>query len=175
MNVVFGDNISLGSGKYGNAVLSRFPIKSHENLKLPNHEQGEQRGVLKCMIDIPASSEELCFLATHFDHRRDETERLASAAMLNQTASQRDSGLMLLAGDLNATPGSKTLKQLSEYWKVANADELPTVPVHQPARQIDYVLFRPAKRWQVIEVRVLPEAVASDHRAVLAVLKVSGE
>jgi endonuclease/exonuclease/phosphatase (EEP) superfamily protein YafD len=33
------------------------------------------------------------------------------------------------------------------------------------------VLFRPAKRWAVVETKVLEEAVASDHRALLAVLK----
>ena len=33
------------------------------------------------------------------------------------------------------------------------------------------ILFQPAKRWNVIEVRVLDEAVASDHRAIFAVLE----
>ena len=49
---------------------------------------------------------------------------------------------------------------------------LPTSPVVNPRRQIDYVLYRPGNRWRVVEVRVLDEAVASDHRPVLAVLEV---
>jgi endonuclease/exonuclease/phosphatase (EEP) superfamily protein YafD len=36
---------------------------------------------------------------------------------------------------------------------------------------IDYVMYRPAKRWQVVEVRVLDEPLASDHRPLLAVLR----
>ena len=32
-------------------------------------------------------------------------------------------------------------------------------------------MCRPADRWKVVEVRVLDEAVASDHRPVLAVLR----
>mgnify|MGYP000435192757 CR=1 FL=1 len=39
-------------------------------------------------------------------------------------------------------------------------------------RQIDFILVRPAERWKAIEVRVLDEAVASDHRAIFAVLEI---
>jgi endonuclease/exonuclease/phosphatase family metal-dependent hydrolase len=41
----------------------------------------------------------------------------------------------------------------------------------QPTKQIDFILFRPAERWKAIEVPVLDEAVASDHRAIFAVLE----
>ncbi|MEZ6125794.1 MAG: endonuclease/exonuclease/phosphatase family protein [Planctomycetaceae bacterium] len=36
MNVIFGANIELQGGHYGNAVLSRFPIARHKNHLLPN-------------------------------------------------------------------------------------------------------------------------------------------
>src|SRR5690606_4366306 len=36
MQVVFGSNIELQGGHYGNAVLSRFPIASERNHLLPN-------------------------------------------------------------------------------------------------------------------------------------------
>jgi endonuclease/exonuclease/phosphatase family metal-dependent hydrolase len=45
--------------------------------------------------------------------------------------------------------------------------------VNQPTKQIDFILFRPTERWRVVEVRVLDEAVASDHRAIFAVLEVA--
>ena len=38
-------------------------------------------------------------------------------------------------------------------------------------RQIDYILVRPKERWKVIETKVLDEAVASDHRAIFAVIE----
>jgi endonuclease/exonuclease/phosphatase (EEP) superfamily protein YafD len=40
-----------------------------------------------------------------------------------------------------------------------------------PSVQIDYILFRPSESWNVVEANVLPEAVASDHRPILAVLE----
>jgi len=45
-----------------------------------------------------------------------------------------------------------------------------TIPVDRPSRQIDFVLSRPLDRWKVVEVKVLDEAVASDHRPILAVI-----
>ncbi len=43
MHVVFGANIELQGGHYGNAVLSRFPITRHKNyLKRPTSTGSEQ-------------------------------------------------------------------------------------------------------------------------------------
>lgn len=170
MQVAFGAGIELQSGHYGNAVLSRFPMIRHENLLLPNVDNGEQRGVLTVEVSVPGSNEPLIFFATHFDHRRDDRERVLSAAAINELAGRMDRPA-LLAGDLNDVIGSRALDTLDRVWKRSNDEPLPTVPVEQPDRQIDFVLVRPAARWQVIETRVLDEAVASDHRAILAVLE----
>ncbi len=168
LHVVFGGNIDLEGGKYGNAVLSRYPIARHENHALPRFDDGEQRGVLDVEIEVPGVRESLPLLATHLDHRRDDRERRASAEAINQLVfgSARSS---ILAGDLNATPDSDVLRTIDSVWSRSQAN-LPTIPVAEPSRQIDYVLFRPAGRWQVVETRVLDEAVASDHRPLLAVL-----
>ena len=46
MHVVFGANIDLQGGQYGNAVLSRWPLSDARNVHLPRRDNGEQRGVL---------------------------------------------------------------------------------------------------------------------------------
>ena len=76
---------------------------------------------------------------------------------------------IVLAGDLNDLPTSAALRDLQKFWQRSSEEVLPTVPVQNPTRQIDYVLFRPASHWRMIETKVLDEATASDHRAVLAV------
>lgn len=77
----------------------------------------------------------------------------------------------LLAGDLNATPDSETLQLFGTKWTRANEKPAATVPVNEPTKQIDFILHHPAKRWRVVEVKVLEEAVASDHRAIFAILE----
>ena len=156
---------------YGNAVLSRFPIRRHENIKLPRFDDGEQRGVLKLEIDLPDTDQPLLFLATHFDHRRKNEERLASVkTILGITAKQSDQPA-LLAGDLNDVPESAVLTEVSQQWTRANMKPQPTIPVGKPTRQIDFVLLRPQSRWRVIETKVVEETVASDHRPILATLE----
>ncbi len=171
MHAVFGANIELQGGHYGNAVLSRFPITSWKNHLLPNFDAGEQRGVLMTDVSLPGGTQSLILLATHFDHRANDRERMASTLKISELCEQFVSTPMLLAGDLNDTPESRTLEALQPTWSLTSDSAQPTIPVARPARQIDFILYRPGKRWKILETRVLAEAIASDHRPILAVLE----
>jgi len=170
MQVVFGANIPLQGGHYGNAILSRFPIASHHNHMLPNIENSEQRGVIEAVIDAPAPLGRLVFLATHLDYRVDQRERLASAKMINDLIAKHGDSAAILAGDMNATPESETMRLFSTVWQTTNDSPKHTIPVNQPTKQIDFILFAPRAKWLAIETRVIDEAVASDHRAIFSVL-----
>ena len=170
MKSVFGANIDFQGGHYGNAILSRFPITRHKNHYLPNVDMGEQRGVLESVIKI-SKEENILFMATHLDHRRPDAERRASAKFINQMMGDRDKMPAILAGDFNDVPGGPTLREVGKLWMRTNPEITPTIPVAKPVRQIDYILVRPKERWKVIETKVLDEAVASDHRAIFAVIE----
>lgn len=174
MNVAFGANIPLQGGHYGNAVLTKFSIVNHENHHLPNVDNGEQRGVIVAEISVSESKQPLVFFATHLDHRGDDRERIASAIAINELAAKRGNQPMLLVGDLNAVADSKTLNQLEAEWTLTNDKPMPTIPVTNPLRQIDFVLCRPRNRWKINEVKVLEESVASDHRPILVVMELAG-
>ena len=172
MNSAFGANIEFQGGKYGNAILSRFPITHHKNHHLPNVNSGEQRGMLESLIRTSAK-DTILFQVTHLDHRRPEQERLASAKFINQLIGDRDNVPAILAGDFNAVPGSRTLKEFGKLWMRTNPEMIPTVPVTKPVRQIDYILVRPKDRWKLVNAQVLDESVASDHRAIFAVIELN--
>ena len=171
MHVVFGANIELQGGQYGNVLLSRFAIARHKNHLLPNIDKSEQRGVIVAEIRLPGENPPLMLYATHLDFRANDRERLASAKAINGLVAKHPERPALLAGDLNDTPDSKTLLQFASLWTRANEKPKPTVPVDQPKKQIDFILYRPQDFWKVVEVKVLDEAVASDHRAIFAVLE----
>ena len=188
MQVVFGRNIDYDGGGYGTAVLTRLPIRSSESVKLksfydstPQHP--EQRGVQ--VLELGEKGEPgMLFLCVHLDYRPAQEERLNSARTINELIKQRGGVPALVAGDFNAMPDSETIREFEKEWRVAGKPaagagqdranppaEILTFPSSQPLRQIDYVMYRPADCWQVEEVRVLDETVASDHRPVLAVLR----
>lgn len=170
MHAIFGANIRLQGGHYGNAILSRFPISEHKNHLLPNVNSGEQRGLLVAEISVPKLTSPLKLMATHLDHRRDDRERVQSVEAINALVAQSDQPSILM-GDLNDVVGSETLSRLEQVWKNTSAGELHSFPVSKPKRQIDFILCYPSERWSVVESRILDQAVASDHRAILSILQ----
>ena len=62
---------------------------------------------------------------------------------------------------------------IEHHWTMPDkAGPMETFPSDRPEREIDFIGFRPAHRFEVLEYRVLNERVASDHRPVLMVLRV---
>ncbi|MFK7818224.1 MAG: endonuclease/exonuclease/phosphatase family protein [Planctomycetaceae bacterium] len=172
MHFAFGPNIKLGEGDYGNAVLSRFPLRVRKNHQLPNIDNGEQRGVLD--VDVRTPTGPIRFLATHFDHRKPDEERLASARFVDTLLKRELLVPTLLAGDLNATPESEPLRLLGRHWHRPDG-VFPTIPVKSPTRQIDFVIAAKRTDSKFVESKVVAEPVASDHRPLLVVITVANQ
>jgi endonuclease/exonuclease/phosphatase family metal-dependent hydrolase len=170
MHGKFGKAIDLQGGEYGQAVLSKFSIREFAVHRLPNEGEREQRIAVAVEVQLGDKGPTLLFVSTHLDHERDDL-RQKQAAKLDELFGKQKTPV-ILAGDLNATPDSKPLAILAKNWKSAETGKpLLTSPVAKPTRQIDFVLHRPVDRLKVTEARVLAEAVASDHRALLAVFE----
>lgn len=162
MHAVFGRSIALGSGEYGNALLSRWPLTDVRIVPLPNPRRREQRTILAARV-VPPANQPLYLLATHYDHAEPATRRLGAEATLALAAQYADPTLLL--GDLNAEPGSPTLRTLAAAFRdAASTDTGPTFPADVPTRRIDHVLLSATSSLRAIASQVADEAVASDHR-----------
>jgi|GEM_PF-86056 len=176
MAVRFGPTQHYEGGLFGNAVLSRLPILDVAIHPLPYTESTPERttyprGAIAVTVKGPRGTP-LRFISTHFQHNVPD-DRLAEAQAINQLfASDGNAIPTILAGDMNAVPDSGPIAELLTLWS-STTDEpaTPTAPATQPRSRIDYVFFRPASKFQLIESQVIPEAVASDHRPVFAVLE----
>lgn len=165
----FGKAIPFAGGEYGQALLSKYPLRETTVHDLPTTRGDEQRIALSARVTI--QGRELTFVSTHLSASRSE-DRERQAQALNDLFGSVPTPV-ILAGDLNATPDSPVLNILRKSWKIPDDGEreFPTIPVANPRRQIDYVLFRPAAAFKVLELRVLAEPVASDHLPLLAELE----
>jgi len=171
---LFGRAMEYDGGEYGEGILSRFSFKETRNNPLPHSPRNEPRDALEILVELP-SGDEIVFIGTHLDHTRDQTDRIVQAKRLNRLF-KRNKKPTILAGDLNATPESEPMRIFFKFWTDASArDPQPTFPSFSPRRRIDYVLFRPASRWRVLESRVIEEKVASDHCALLVILELLPE
>ena len=173
MAPLFGRAMPYDGGEYGEGVLSKWSILSSRNVPLPHSPANEPRAALEVSLTIP-SGDTISFIGTHLDHLRDETDRLAQVEEINRVFSQNKHPT-ILAGDLNAVPGSRPINILQEFW-TSSYDEThiePTSPSSNPRRKIDYVLYHPASKWKVISREVICDKIASDHCAYLVVLQLN--
>lgn len=155
-------------GQYGLAVLSRYHIQNARPITLPPGKH-EPRAALAVEVFVPGHAQ-LTFVSLHLDWLDDDTERFAQAEAL--VAALQDEHCVILAGDFNDTPGSRTMRLFDEAYTNAPKPRAArsTFPSNGPNIEIDFVMYRPAYAWSGTS-RVLDERVASDHRPVLAILE----
>ncbi len=159
LHVAFGKSLDYAGGGYGNAILSKTPLADAETHALPG--EAEPRSALAARVH-PVGLPEFTFVSTHFCHQR-EADRVAQAREISRLFADVKRPV-LLAGDLNARPGSPPMTEFARRWTDTRSDP----------RTIDYVLTRAGDPWRVVSSEVVDEPVASDHRPVLVVLEWTG-
>lgn len=171
MHVHFEKNIDYQGGEYGNAVLTKFPIKSAKNTHFEMLRPGEQRGVLQLVLDV--RGRDVLFLNTHLNYGADDAERLSNARELKQMVAAAGTMPVILCGDFNARPESRTIEEfatfLTDAWTLAGTGNGYTIPVTKPARRIDYIWI--SKESIVPQKLEVLHSEASDHLPIVAALR----
>lgn len=163
LHVVSAADLEIDGVRFGNAVLSRWPIASHAVRRLPHLEvPDERRLALRADIDGPRGAFQV--YCTHLNWRFDQSHvrqaQVREIAEFVRSAPER-SFPPILCGDLNATPVSDEVRMLTgraataapglvfhDAWELAGAgpgftwrNENPfAARALEPDRRIDYVL-----------------------------------
>lgn len=168
---LFGRAMYYDGGEYGEAILSKHTFLSSRKVALPHSPGNEPRAALEVVTAL-SGCDTIAFIGTHLDHTADETDRIAQAKAINE-AFAFNAWPSILAGDLNALPGSNAIGILKKNWTPAhNMDNTGhTYPSGGPVKKIDYIMFRPAHRWRVLDTNVICDTIASDHCAYLVILE----
>ncbi|SNT14894.1 Metal-dependent hydrolase, endonuclease/exonuclease/phosphatase family [Anaerovirgula multivorans] len=161
MEYAYGHNYNVLGGMYGNGVLSKYPIESYENLRLPSGR--EQRGLLNAIINI--EGKQLSFLVTHLGLNEQERQRQVKAVSnyLDTLTNQ-----VILVGDFNTRSNSEEIKLLSKRlidaaYAMDNIE--PTFDLSVLSGRIDYIFLDQSmdiRNYRVIKSR------ASDHYPITA-------
>lgn len=173
----FGPTQHYEGGLFGNAVLTNLPILDVIIHPLPYTESTPEkvtypRAAVAVTVKTP-NGKPLRFISTHFQHNMEE-DRVAEAKAVNKLFTGEDDNIpTILAGDINAKVEAEPVKILLKKWTNAiDAEITPTVPAVKPTSRIDFIFYRPEAAFKVIETKVIPESLASDHRPVFAVLEI---
>ncbi|MCA9290935.1 MAG: endonuclease/exonuclease/phosphatase family protein [Phycisphaerales bacterium] len=164
----FGPFMDFDGGQYGMAILSRHPIESSRVIDLPPGAH-EPRTALWASIARPRAP--FVLVGVHFDWLADDVSRWAQAEALVR-ALATESRPLIVAGDFNDVPGSRTIERLDRTWlripKVRGSSF--TFPSPSPEREIDFIYARVWSRRPTGLARVIDERAASDHRPVVATI-----
>ncbi|MBZ6139976.1 endonuclease/exonuclease/phosphatase family protein [Streptomyces olivaceus] len=163
--------------EYGVAVLSRFPVRAaanHEITRLSTQDEDPVPAPAPGFgeVTLKVRGVPVQVFVTHLDYRADPAVRVAQVAdtrrIMARERAARPGARQVLLGDFNAEPSAPELGLLWRELRDAAAGAPGTYPAADPAKRIDYVAVGRGVR--VRGVSVPEEAVASDHRPVVAEL-----
>lgn len=167
MRYVFGP---AADEVWGNAVLSRYPIRDLSIERLPRGRDAMARSQLITLIEV-APDEQIAVIATHLSHvdlqgdtRIPQARALAAAVTRLQ---ERDLPVVL-AGDLNAEPEDPELTIFEDVLRSTLPPGNPTWPSWDPQVQIDHLLVSEEFRFRDSEVL---DTQVSDHRPLVSTLE----
>lgn len=159
-----------GSNPYGNAILSKYPIKNVENIAIPDPEVKkykdgyEARCILKAEIDVAGG---LNVLVSHFGLNKDEQKNAVATVSENLQDEK-----CVLMGDFNMKPKNRILKPIKEkLYDTAEKFERKKLsyPSDKPKVKIDYIFVSEDLRVTSADI---PEIISSDHRPHTATLEI---
>ncbi|MGW6131822.1 endonuclease/exonuclease/phosphatase family protein [Cellulomonas sp. NPDC055163] len=150
--------------QFGNALLSRSTLTDERRTALPRGDGAQDRAALSATV-VLADGTPVRVTSVHLHYRSDD-----DATRLDQldalAADLPGGGTAVLAGDLNAHPGSAELARLdAEGWVTDPGPWAGTWPAHDPTDRIDWVLVRGA---ELLGTEVLTWPRTSDHLPVVA-------
>ncbi|PPB83647.1 MULTISPECIES: endonuclease/exonuclease/phosphatase family protein [Mycetohabitans] len=168
MEAVAGPTLQTERGGYGNAVLSRLPIRAARTLDL-SFKRREPRGALDA--DIEYADGVLRVVATHLG--LSAIERSAQVRTLLAAFDSSEMPVILL-GDINEWfVHGRALRALVGHFRRAPAPR--TFPARWPVLSLDRIWVHPGE-W-LVDVQVHRSAlarVASDHLPLIARIRASG-
>lgn len=145
----YGKNASFDDRHHGNAILSRFPILSEENLDISNH-RWEQRGLLHCEIEIPQIEKVIHLFNVHLD--LSETGRkIQNSKIIERIQNQvPPDAHFLLGGDFNDWNQTLHHQLVNEAFLQESHTSLfdkpaKSFPSFYPALTLDRIYFRNLK------------------------------
>ena len=159
-------------GKFGNLLLSHYPLELIENFPLPVPREIEPRSALITKIK---AKKIFYMIALHFPFQgeceNDNELRLQLMTELQQHIVEKQYFPVILAGDLNNNETSPVLEFIRKSWDIANdcSDALPTAKTRKFGwMQIDYICSYPKGAFSCKYFKREDEYGASDHYPVTA-------
>src|SRR6185369_1030983 len=140
MQYAFAPNLDFQGGKYGVAILSRFPIKNTVHRMFENKRETERRGML--LVEVEVDRKPLTFVTTHLDYQFEDGRLFETEQLLKHLAEVKPP--LIVVADLNDVPSGSAYQLLrtkfDDAWVVSRAKgDGFSYPADKPAKRIDHI------------------------------------
>ncbi len=158
----FGKSTRIMFRKYGNAIISKYPIINSKVINIPNpkikngNNLYEDRSILNTTINI--NENKINVLITHLGLNIDEQEN-----GINELNKYLDSNKTIIMGDFNMEPSSNLLNELNYRFNSSDKfleDNRCSFPSINPINKLDYIFT--SKDIKILDSSIKTD-IASDH------------
>lgn len=174
MDYAFAPNLDYQGGKYGVAILSRYPILALDHRRFANRREAERRGMLR--VEVSVKGRPVNFVTTHLDYQYADGRLFETEQLLRALESLP--GALIVTGDFNDEPTGTSYKLMlngfTDAWSEASGEARGlglTFPADKPVKRIDYVFLRKDTGLRA-KAAVVPSTQASDHLPLVVDLEV---
>lgn len=136
-----------GNNPFGNAILTKYPIKSVENIPIPDPENKsepayyESRCVIRATVEVDGV--DVCWLVCHMGLAK--LERVNAVEVICRLIDETDMPVILM-GDFNIEPDGEVLipirERLLDTADLCESAREYTYPSVNPRKKIDYIFYR---------------------------------
>lgn len=159
-------------GEQGQAILSKYPIKEAESLKLPVPEEsnGETRSIAIIIVEIEGV--DVAVMTVHLDHRSD-TDRGYQIKQMLELTKKYDTYPIIFGGDFNMEPNNDNFNLIKKQFQMVTDNHPLTYPQINPNIAIDFFLLNQNANdlFNVEKYYTVDERYASDHLPLIVELK----
>jgi endonuclease/exonuclease/phosphatase family metal-dependent hydrolase len=174
----YGRNSVFAGGFHGNAILSRFPIRSFHNTDISVVKGLVKRGILHAQLEFETGGESLHVISTHLGLL--EAERQRQVRKLCEYVKEKipAPSPLIIGGDFNdwreriSKRIHKSLKMDEAFWK-QHRKHARTFPAQLPVLKLDRIYYRQIKLHRATHVKGRPWLFLSDHLPLVAEFAVS--
>lgn len=179
MDFHFHPSIEVQEGMYGNAILSRYPLRLVQAGSLPApwwFRPLERRGALWAAVIV--DGREVQVINTHFGHNLRERLLQAETLLGAKWASHHSCSPLVVCGDFNTLPISAVYRRFMKFLKdaqlsITGKKPSGTYPSRFPVARIDHIFTGAGV--EVMDTRVPKNrltCLASDHLPLIAEIEI---
>lgn len=140
----FQRNVHLKCGHYGNAILSRFPLSSIENVDLTLRPKKRRRALLaRCRVEVGHHTRSVLIVNVHLGlsgfERQIQLRRLLQRHPLARIPNRLP---VLIGGDYNDVYGNLGSRVMYDRGFQTVGKSIRTFPAALPVRPLDRIFYR---------------------------------